>query len=504
MSDLVLQNVLPTGWHEGVDRYGNEVRKRFDLEVGDLIVLLKKELGDRLRFNLLTKKIELDGTQIPAEQMTVVYAYLSMAGYKISDKAAKDGFYTAAYENRYHPVKEYLNSVLADDSVVPVDLDQIATKYFHVSDSLSNEMLRVFLVGAVKRTFEPGCVHKSVLTLVGGQNCGKSASGRILASPPWFKDTMQEGKDFLQAIHGAWIYELAEMDGVVGRSKSATFKNQLSSVSDWIRIPYLQYHDTYLRQSVFWGTSNRRDFLKDETGSVRFHIIDLPHDAKKGERIDLEGLTRDRDAIWKAAYLAYRDGAASELSTRSLAESEARNGGYAQVDPLDNFIESWIDQLERDRPDIKGFTTEEALNLSGAYGLDEANKGWGYPFKVCDRRDTNTAARVLRRLGYEISNPLSHYGKRKRLWQKKDTHDTQPVQDCVSPQTSAAAADPGDLTHNTLLLSESESVQLDAITATATPEVETCVPCVSGAVGSGYDVLSDDDDDPYWGLKPQS
>ena len=71
-------------------------------------------------------------------------------------------------------------------------------------------------------------------------------------------------------------------------------------------------------------------------------------------------------------------------------------------------------------------------------------------------------------------------------------------------QTAAAAADPGDLTHNTLLLSESESVQLDAITATATPEVETCVSCVSGAVGSGYDVLSDDDDDPYWDLKPQS
>ena len=54
-------------------------------------------------------------------------------------------------------------------------------------------MHRVNLIGAVKRIYEPGCCHKSLIVYVGKQNVRKSFSVRILASPPWHKDNSQNG-----------------------------------------------------------------------------------------------------------------------------------------------------------------------------------------------------------------------------------------------------------------------------------------------------------------------
>ena len=68
MADLILSADLPTGWEVSQSSDGSELKKRFRLEVGDLMVLLEQQLGGRLRLNMLSKKIELDGTPIRAEQ----------------------------------------------------------------------------------------------------------------------------------------------------------------------------------------------------------------------------------------------------------------------------------------------------------------------------------------------------------------------------------------------------------------------------------------------------
>ena len=99
------------------------------------------------------------------------------------------------------------------------------------------------------------------------------------------------------ALHTCWIYELAELESITNKREAGTLKNLISSVSDLIRPPYLSAHDDFPRMSIFWGSSNRRDFLRDETGAARYHVIELPHDAKKGFRIDTDRLLRDRDRI---------------------------------------------------------------------------------------------------------------------------------------------------------------------------------------------------------------
>ena len=71
----------------------------------------------------------------------------------------------------------------------------------------------------------------------------------------------------------------------------------MSSANDIFRRLYEAKNDPHPRPGVFVETSNLGDFLVDEIGSRRFHIIEL------GDRkIDLELLEKDRLSILKSAF----------------------------------------------------------------------------------------------------------------------------------------------------------------------------------------------------------
>ena len=200
---IVKVSLLPEGWNTFIDRDGNEQRTRLALEVGDLSVLLKKALENRWRFNLLTKKIELDGVAVPVAEIDQLYVALSERGYRIDQSKAKDAAKTAAMANAFHSVADYLNKVASDGGIAAIDLNRVASTYWNTTDPLYDAMVKATLIGAVRRIFEPGCSRRNVLVFQGGQDIGKSQGIIVLASPAWHSDTHQENhKDFLMAIHG--------------------------------------------------------------------------------------------------------------------------------------------------------------------------------------------------------------------------------------------------------------------------------------------------------------
>ena len=417
---------LPKGWQ------GCDEDSRTDLKVGDLSILLRHSFGARLRYNALQKRIEFDGVVIPPANVELLHVDLSEHGYQVRKEIAVDAIRRVALNNQYNPVQEYLEAIENDDDVEPIDLERVASEYLGTSDPLYDSMLAATLIGAVARTFEPGCKFDTCLVLKGGQGIGKSTVIKVLASPAWLNDTTQpKEKETLQAIHSCWIMELAELDSLTGRREAGAVKNLLSSSVDKYQAPYGRAIEECPRRSIMIGTCNRDDFLRDETGSRRFWVIDLHHDFASRSVIDVNRLRQDRDRIWKAAVLAYRSGRQPVLSWKEQNKSNRRNRRFEQEHPWTEPIATW---LHRTTP--QAFTTAECLVEAGLC-IDKNN---------LEQKHLQAAAKVLQSLGYERTAHQQRRHGNKRVWFPASGASTLE-EDPEAPETPAAASDFADPPH---------------------------------------------------------
>lgn len=423
MADLQrLHAALPSG--------GGTIDKPAALNPGRLAAELLQNLNNRLRFNDLTLRTEIDGKPMPDHMLQHFYVTLGQVGWKIEKGAAKDALLYAARLNSYHPIREYLHHLEHDDKVEPVDLDELATTYLGTNDPLYDAMLAATLVGAVARVERPGCKFDTCTVLRGPQGIFKSTFWKALASPAWFCDTPNDDKDLKLAIQTCWIYELAELETKTNRQEAGAIKALLSSSVDSFRVPYGVGIEDHPRPSILVGSCNRNDFLRDETGSRRFWVIDLPHDPDRGERINIHKVRQHRDQIWKAALIAYRAGRVPILSPKQQLESNRRNRGFEPE-------HIWLAPLQRwlSTTALSEFTTDQAMVKAEL--KDQRQLG---------SNDQRIVAGLLRDLGYEQDKHQTRgdNGKRARRWRRASAVSDRPAPS-ETGQTHCAAMDDGDM-----------------------------------------------------------
>ena len=393
-----LVNQLPQGWEANEK---NEVVRR-KLKSGDLAGLLAIHVKENLRFNELTLYAEYNNKTIASSELDYFYIQLSERGYTIPKKDAADCLIYQAKKQSYHPIRDYLNHIKTSKDIAPVDISNLASKYLNSTNPLHNTMLRKTLLGAVARVMEPGCKFDTCLVLAGATGIGKSTFFKTLASPAWFCDTAQDqDKDLKMVIHSTWIYELAELETITGKKEAGAIKCLLSGSTDKFRAPYGAAMEDHNRKSIFVATCNRRDFLRDETGSRRYWVIPVPN--AMHEKIDVSGLLEDRDAIWKAAVIAYANGEKPFLNIQDELQSEQENKAYEPEDIWLAPMEHWLSKL-RTEPQ---FTTAQALIGAGLRQRDHLSSD-----------DQRRAAHVLRELGcVQGKHQQRVQGKRARLWE---------------------------------------------------------------------------------------
>ena len=68
-----------------------------------------------------------------------------------------------------------------DNSIIPADINKISSTYLATDEDndLANNMMKVHLLGMVRRVYERGCKHDTALVLKGSQGIGKSSFFRI-------------------------------------------------------------------------------------------------------------------------------------------------------------------------------------------------------------------------------------------------------------------------------------------------------------------------------------
>ena len=464
--------------HAALPHGGGTIDKPSALNPGRLADELLANLEGRLRFNELTLKPELDGKTMPDHMLQHFYVTLGQAGWKIEKGSAKDALLYAARLKSYHPIREYLHHLEHDAEVEPIDLDSLATTYLGTKDPLYDAMLAATLVGAVARIEQPGCKFDTCTVLLGAQGIFKSTFWKVLATPAWFCDTPNDDKDLKLAIQTCWIYELAELETKTNRQEAGAIKALLSSSVDSFRVPYGAGIEDHPRPSILVGSCNRDDFLRDETGSRRFWVIDLPHDPDRGERIDTHKVRQHRDQIWKAALIAYRAGRLPILSPEQQSESNRRNRGYEPEHVWLAPLQRWLSTTAPSE-----FTTDQAM--VGAALKDQRQLG--------NNNDQRIVAGLLRDLGCEQDKHQTRgdNGKRARMWRRaSDVSDrTAPSEtgqtNCAAMDNGAASQISDDFQEQLNMLKKPESVGKTSETS----EIRDSPPRAELGIGCSVEVI---------------
>ena len=95
----------------------------------ELAELITRTWRNRIRFNILTLKIELDGEPIANSIVENFYIFLAAHGYTVKKLMAQDSLLWAAQINTYHPVIEDLDRIYNDSSIKADDINKIASNY---------------------------------------------------------------------------------------------------------------------------------------------------------------------------------------------------------------------------------------------------------------------------------------------------------------------------------------------------------------------------------------
>ena len=277
-------------------------------------------LSGAIAYNLLTDRTDIikpigyqrsPGSTMTDTDMKYIRLYLEETYGLTSEKKIADAADLAAHQNSYHPVRDYLNSLTWDGT----ERIRYCLRHFlgAAADDYTYEALRLFLLGAIHRAFQPGCKFEVMLCLVGGQGAGKSTFFRLLAvRDEWFSDDLRklDDENVYRKLQGHWMIEMSEMIATANAKSIEEIKSFLSRQKEVYKIPYETHPADRPRQCVFGGTSNALDFLPlDRSGNRRFLPVMVNPEQAEVHILEDEAASRAYlDQVWAEAMTIYRSG----------------------------------------------------------------------------------------------------------------------------------------------------------------------------------------------------
>ena len=168
------------------------------------------------------------------------------------------------------------------------------------------------VVKMANNTLERDWSSQGVLVLQGGQGCFKSTFCRnLMPDNAWFKGDKSlepEKTDSVIQNTSYILVEWGELDSTL-KGEQAKLKQFITTTCDEYRSPYDRVAEKYPRLTSYIGTVNKKDFLKDETGSRRFWIIPIIKcDMNKMDKID-------KKEFWGAVYSIWKSGKVKDYLT---------------------------------------------------------------------------------------------------------------------------------------------------------------------------------------------
>lgn len=391
LRDIQSQTLTIEEWKDQADR-DDETNEPEKCTLAKRFERVEKALKDKLRWNALKWKIEVDGEAIDLNQLRLELALRHNIQLP-SDDCTQICLYLSQ-RNKYNPVAEYLKECGKKFKRDDEYLDSLSETFLGASEPLHRAFLRKALVSAVARALDPGCKVDTVCILQGPQGSGKSSFWRILAGDKWFNDSVsyELNKDERIKLHKFWILEWPELDAIFRKKDVSAVKAFITTQVDNLRPPYGREDVDLERPSIIVGSTNENEFLSDPTGNRRYWVI--PSTIRS---IPLDKLQRERDRIWGAAYHAYQSGERWVLPQEMMMVAQADASNYIFSDPWEAPINDYCQGRNM-------VTSTEVL--ANALFLD---------IKAMDKKAELRVTAILKSGGWAASR-RSVNGKRARYW----------------------------------------------------------------------------------------
>lgn len=230
--------------------------------------------------NAITHKLENNGVEMVDESFNSLflkcrYAYNS----KKITREIVDTFLNSDFIQTVNPIRQFIDKHRHIQTTGNIDrlIESIETDTPDAAIYVRKWLIQ--LMAALD--YKP---FRSVLTLVGGQNTGKSEWFRRLLPPDlkryYGESKLDRGKDDELLMCENWIILDDEMGGK-SKKDEKLFKDLTSKQEFSLRAAYQRSNRKYRRLAVLCGTSNDMQLISDPTGNTRIlpvNVISMNHD----------------------------------------------------------------------------------------------------------------------------------------------------------------------------------------------------------------------------------
>lgn len=320
--------------------------------MNNLLIMLENDpaVKGRLRLNLFSGRIDLVGAlpwKRPGDVKTwsdedaaQLRLYVEPFFGKVAKNDLLDAVAACASNQAYHPVRDYLCGLSWDGKP---RLENLFIDYLGAQDTpYTRAVTRKAFTAGVARVMKPGCKYDTMLVLVGTQGRHKST---ILAKMggEWFSDSLRTfgDKDAMETIQGTWLNEVAEMQAMAKAEVDAV-KMFLSKTNDYYRAAYGRYTADRPRQCVFFGTTNSKECLTDQTGNRRFWVVEI--DRQERKKNVFQELDEERDQLWAEAVAYWRLGEPLHLPPELEVVARKVQEEHRARHPWEGMISEYLSQ----------------------------------------------------------------------------------------------------------------------------------------------------------------
>jgi hypothetical protein len=334
-------------------------------------------------------------------------------GLSLGVELLKEAVGLRADENRFDSARLWLeNEVPAWDGVERIE--SFYPMVFGAEDTPYARAVGLYTWTALAgRVLDPGCKADMVPILRGPQGLRKSSAvAAIVPHHDFFTelDLSVRDDDMSRLMRGKLVAELGELKGLHNREVEAVKAFITRRYENWIP-KYREFATNFPRRLLFIGTTNRHEFLADDTGNRRWLPlecvgVDVGEDEPKA---DVGAVERDRLQLWAEARERWT--ACGVLWQEAERLAGAEHDQYRITDSWEEVVREWLtefDDLTESHNGDRPLHSHEIM--VGALRMDP---------KGVKRGDEMRLGSVMSALGYERKS-LRVHGRKTKFWVKPE------------------------------------------------------------------------------------